>query len=79
MNWDDPAARAALIDSVGVQEYNRRFEQHLKDSEVANVGGHSIRPVGTRFGRLFQVGDTRQAFPSPADAEKYAAENPVAS
>lgn len=76
MNWDDPAARARLIDQVGVAEYNRQFEAHRSASVVSTVNGHKIRPVGSRFGRLFMVGDTGTAFQKLADAEAFAAKEP---
>lgn len=77
MNWDDPAARYNLLSEVGPAEYNRRFEQHLEDCVVSRVAGHCIRPVNTRFGRLFSVGSTGKAFGSQQQAEQYALENPA--
>jgi hypothetical protein len=74
MNWDDPAERLALIERVGVDEYNRLIQQHFKDSVVLTVNGHGIRPVQTRFGRLYQVGNTGTAFATLAEAEKFANE-----
>ena len=77
MNWDDPAARAELIERVGPDEYNRLFEEHRKASVLAVVGGHEIRPAYSfRFGNLFMVGNTGVAFSYREDAEKYARENP---
>lgn len=76
MNWDDPAARAHLIERVGAAEYNRQFEAHLAASVVSTINGHKIRPVGSRFGRLFMVGDTGTAFRSLAEAEAFAAKEP---
>jgi Fe-S cluster assembly scaffold protein SufB len=78
MNWDDPAARAHLIDRVGPQEYNRQLEAHLAASVVSTVNGHKIRPVGSRFGRLFMVGKTGNAFHTLAEAETFAAKEPPA-
>lgn len=72
MNWDDPAARAHLIERVGADEYNRLFAEHRRASVVATVNGHAIRPIGSRFGRLYQVGDTGSAFTTQAAAEKHA-------
>lgn len=72
MNWDDPAARAALIESVGADEYNRQFQNHQKESTIVNINGHPIRPIGTRFGRLFQVGGTNKAFQTLEQAVAYA-------
>ena len=77
MNWNDPADRLALVERIGIEEYNKAFEEYVKQTTVVTVGGHIIRPVGTRFGRLFQVGKTGKAFTKLCDAEKYARENPV--
>jgi hypothetical protein len=41
------------------------------------VGEHAIRPVNTRFGKLYQCGNTIKAFGKLNDAEDYAANNPV--
>ena len=72
MDWNDPAARARLIESVGIEEYNRQFEAHRARSVIATVNGHAIRPVQSRFGRLFAVGDTGRAFSTRDQAEAYA-------
>lgn len=71
-NWDDPASRLALIESVGHVEYARLQKEHFKRSTVATVNGHDIRPVMTRFGRLFQVGGTDMAFATLAEAKAFA-------
>ncbi len=76
MNWGDPAARLELIERVGPDEYARRQQQHIKQSVIATVCGHEIRPVQTRFGRLHTVGATGKAFKSRAEAETYARCNP---
>jgi hypothetical protein len=73
MNWDDPAERARLIERVGAAEYARQFEAHRIASTVATVNGHGIRPIATRFGRLFMVGTTGRAFSTLAEAETFAA------
>lgn len=77
MNWDDPAQRYALIDRVGPAEYNRLMQQHLEDSVLETVAGHAIRPVGSRFGRLFMVGGTGTAFRTLDEARKFATDNPA--
>lgn len=77
MDWDDPAARLALIEEVGPDEYNRRMQQYHEESVVSRVGGHAFRPVNTRFGRLFSVGSTGKAFSTLKQAEDYASEHPV--
>jgi hypothetical protein len=77
MNWYDPSARAQLIERVGSDEYNRLFEQHLADSVVARVAGYAIRPIGTRFGQLFQIDNADAvAFQTLAEAEAWCAANP---
>jgi hypothetical protein len=45
MNWDDSAARLALVESVGIKEYNRRITEHIESRPP-------IYPVNTRFGTL---------------------------
>jgi hypothetical protein len=32
IDWDDPAARAKLVEEVGIPEYNRLFQQHCRRS-----------------------------------------------
>lgn len=77
MNWDNPEERLALIERVGAEEYNRLIQAYHEESTVARVGGHALRPVGSRFGQLFLVGDTGKAFRTQAEAEVFAAANPV--
>ncbi len=76
MNWNDPAARLALIERVGPAEYNRQIAKHLGLSAVATVNGHAIRPVSSRFGKLFMVGDTGTAFQTLPQAETFAKQEP---
>jgi hypothetical protein len=77
MNWDDPVARFNLIERVGPAEYERQHLQHCKNTTVSVVAGHSIRPVGSRFGRLFLVEGTGKAFSTLTQAEEFAAANPT--
>ena len=77
INWDDPAARCRLIDSIGPDAYNKAFAEHLKKSTVATINGHDIRPVQTRFGRLFAVGKTGKAYRTMAEAEQFAVATPA--
>ncbi|WFU51159.1 hypothetical protein [Sinorhizobium terangae] len=73
MNWNDPAARLALIEAVGVEEYNARLADRFDEMTVKVVNGHSIRIVdSSRFGQLFLVGDTGSAFAKVEQAEKHA-------
>lgn len=70
MDWDNPAQRAALIERVGIEEYNRQFEQHIKDSTVAVVNGcppdlaelikHDAAAMQSRRGERFQVSTSGQ-------------------
>jgi len=76
MNWDDPAARARLIDHVGAAKYNEMFETHRRASIVATVNGHDIRPVTSgRFGVIYMVGDTGHGFAKIDDAKNFAERN----
>jgi hypothetical protein len=79
MNWDDPSARAALIERVGVAEYNRQFEAHRLATTVETVNGYPIRPTNTRFGRLFMVEGTGNAFYKIEEARAFATSKPAAS
>ena len=79
MDWNDPAARAALIESVGIEEYNRQLRDHMDESTVATVNGRAIRPVNTRFGLLYAVQGTNFAFDTPEAAENFAKSQPVLS
>ena len=73
MNWDDPIQRAELINRVGPTEYNRLIQKHFEASTVAIVNGYRIRPVGSRFGRLYLVSGTNGAFRELEEAKKFAA------
>jgi hypothetical protein len=73
MNWDDPAARARLIQDVGPGEYKRQFEEHCRESTLLVVNGHPIRRTGSRIGRLFLVEGTDTAFQTLAEAKEFAA------
>ena len=77
INWDDPEERAKLVERIGVKAYNEAFSRHIKQSSVTKVAGHNIRLVGSRFGKLWQVGNTGRAFSTRKEAEKYARDNPV--
>lgn len=77
MNWNDPSARGRLLQQVGPAAYNELFKRHREASTLRTVAGHAIRPVQTRFGRLFHVGETRMAFATLAQAEAYAEAHPA--
>jgi hypothetical protein len=56
INWHDPAERLALVERVGVEEYNRQHAEHMRRSVVATVNGYKIRrTVSQRFGVIFMV------------------------
>ena len=77
INWDDPEERAKLIERIGLKAYNEAFTKHIEQTTVAIVAGHSIRSVKTRFGKLWQVGNTGRAFSTREQAETYARTNPA--
>jgi hypothetical protein len=72
INWDDPEERAKLVESIGLEAYNEALAKHIEQSTVAIVAGHSIRPVETRFGKLWLVGNTGRAFSTLKQAETWA-------
>ncbi len=76
MNWNDPVERAALITRVGAEEYARLQRRHHEATTVAVINGYPIRPVSSRFGRLFSVDGTGKAFTDRTHAERYATSLP---
>jgi len=66
MNWDDPAERLALIQRVGVAEYQRLLNEHGDEhrmrTTVAAINGRSIWPVECKYGRVFAVQGSNVAF-----------------
>jgi len=72
MNWDDPAQRAQLAEQLGPAGYNAAFEKHRQASVVSGVNGYQIRPVASRFGRLFMIEGTGKAYSTLPQAEEYA-------
>jgi type IV secretory pathway protease TraF len=72
MDWNDPTQRAALIDRIGVDAYNRAQTQHFADSTVETVNGHAIRIVGSRFGRVYMVDGTGRGHATLEGARKIA-------
>lgn len=75
MDWDNPEERFALVERIGVQAYNKAFEEYVKESTVATVNGHAIRPVNTYYGQLWVCGTTDKAFSTIEGAKDYAAKN----
>jgi hypothetical protein len=76
MNWDSPEERFRLVERVGHAEYNRLHEEHLKESTMATVNGYRIRPVGSRFGRLFFIQGANVAYQTLEIAKEEAAKLP---
>lgn len=72
MDWNDPKARLHLIETVGHDEYHRRFEAHLASTVIEKVNGYNLRPVNTRFGRLIMVSGTNNAFAKIEQARDFA-------
>lgn len=72
MNWDDPIERRKLLEAIGVEQYNARIREHHKASVISTVNGYNIRPVNTRYGKLFAVENTNSAFATLAEAENFA-------
>ena len=77
-DFNDPSSRAAFIERVGPAAYNKAMEQHQAKSVIETVNGHAIRPVGSRFGRLFMVGGTGAAFATLEAARRHALATKVA-
>lgn len=75
VDWDDPASRARLIERVGLYEYNRLHDEQFRSSTIMRPNGYSIRPVVSRFGKLYMVdagGKATRGFRTIAEAEAYA-------
>ena len=77
MDWDNPAERLALIERIGVKAYNEAHAEHIRQTTISTVGGHGIRAIRTKFGKLYQVIGTKKAFRKLEEAEAYAAAHPV--
>lgn len=75
IDWDDPVARARLIERLGHEAYNKAQAEHIERTVVATVNGYKIRPVQTRFGRLFFIMGMDIAFQTLAEAEAHAAKD----
>jgi hypothetical protein len=73
MNWDDPVERYRLIERVGPAEYERLQAEQFKASTVATVNGRAIRPVGSRFGRIFIIDGAGVGFTTLEQARAHAA------
>jgi hypothetical protein len=58
MNWNDPEARLALLEAVGIPEYNRRIEAWIKETILGAENGYPLRRIGTRWGALVSIEST---------------------
>lgn len=76
-NWNDPASRAALIERVGVAEYNRLHAEHMKKSVVGTFWGRDVRTVGSAFGTLYAVDGAGVAFTTLEEAKTWCGGNPL--
>jgi hypothetical protein len=76
MNWNDPSARADLLEQIGPQAYATQQQLAREAAVMKRVNGHAILPVMTRFGELYAVGDTHRAFSTLSAAEAFAKEQP---
>ena len=76
MNWDNPAERLALIQRVGVAEYQRLLneygDEHRKRAALAIINGRPIWPVQCRYGRVFAVQGSSVAFATLDGAKAHA-------
>lgn len=76
-NLSTPEGRHAAIEKLGPAAYSAAFEAYRTAAILTAMSGHAIRPVNTRFGRLFAVGDTGRAFATLNLARAFALANPA--
>ena len=74
MDWSDPIARLRLAERLGPAEYNRQHLEHLAASVRAVVNGRGIRAVASRFGQLYAIDGTNEAFACLEQAKARAAD-----
>jgi hypothetical protein len=72
MKWRYIEARIALIERVGVAEYNRHLMAHLEAGIAASVNGYPIRKVPAIGGSVYAVEGTGRALPTLAAATTFA-------
>lgn len=77
INWDDPEARAELLQRIGPKAFNEAHEANRKASVIEVCNGHELRPVATSFGRLISVGKTLKAFSTIEAARDFANSTPA--
>lgn len=75
-DFSTPEGRAAAIQTLGIDGYNRAHAEHRKASVIKTVAGHELRYVQTMFGRLVAVGGTKTAFATLHEAELFAHRHP---
>lgn len=69
-DFTDPEARAALLERVGADEYNRQMKEWQDSQVVATINGHRIRKITPGgWGTLFLVEDMGMAFTTQPIAE----------
>jgi hypothetical protein len=71
-DWLDPESRLALIEELGPLKYSELFTEHMRRSTVAVENGHRIRPVLSRFGTLYAVGEPDRTFATLEQARAFA-------
>lgn len=72
MDWNDPQARFALIERVGLKEYNRLIKEHLAKAVIETVNGHTIRVVHFRGCPVYMVDGMDRGSTSLEEARKIA-------
>lgn len=73
-NLDTPEGRYAASQSLGADGYDAAMLAHIAAGVIETVNGFGIRPVSSRFGRLFSVVGTDAAFRTIDAARTYAVE-----
>lgn len=69
MDWNSPIEREQLLARVGLVEYNRMYYDHTHSHIlVTTVNGYQIRPVETRFGKVYVIGNTGAGYAHLQDA-----------
>lgn len=71
-DFDTPEGRLAAITELGIDGYNAAMAAHIADTCIETVNGYGIRPVSTRFGRLFAVDGTTYASSTLDGARRHA-------
>ncbi len=79
IDWSDSEERLALLERVGPDAYNQAWEANRRKSIAGQENGYDIHPVSSRFGQLFAVDGTGEAFGSLQEARTFAAKQPPKS